>query len=77
MPFALEMDPSVYPSKRGKTASGSSVQFDGVVLPKGTRRSTRSTKANSKKEVNELFKRLGQEFSAISKTCAEIAEAFE
>jgi len=71
------MDPSVYLLKRVKTACGSSVQFDGVVLPKGMRRSTRSTKANLKKEVNKLFERLGQEFSTVLKTCAEIAKAFE
>jgi hypothetical protein len=73
-------------AKRQKTTSGGSahVRFDGVILnkpsqpaPKATRKSTRSTKANSKKGASELFERLGQEFKAISKTCEEISEALE
>jgi hypothetical protein len=62
--------------KRVKTtsASSSNVRFDGVAIPKATRKSTRATKANSKKDVNELFARLAKEFAAVSKTCEEISE---
>jgi hypothetical protein len=65
--------------KRAKTASAgtSRVRFDGVAIPKATRKSTRTTKANSKKDANELFARLGQEFAAVAKTCEELAEAFD
>ena len=62
--------------KRAKTASAGSshVRFDGVHIPRPTRKSTRATKANSKKE---LFARLGKEFSAIAKTCEEISGALD
>jgi hypothetical protein len=67
--------------KRQKMASGSSTQvrFDGIMVPpvKAPRRSTRSAKANSKKDINELFERLGQEFGAVAKTCKDIAETIE
>ncbi|KIM76563.1 hypothetical protein PILCRDRAFT_12622 [Piloderma croceum F 1598] len=65
--------------KRPRTAaaSASRVRFDGVSIPKATRKSTRTTKANSKKDANELFARLGQEFAAVMKTCEELAEAFD
>jgi len=66
-------------SKRVKTTSASSshVRFDGVAVPKPTRKSTRATKANSKKDVNELFARLAKEFAAVSKTCKEISETLD
>jgi hypothetical protein len=38
---------------------------------------THATKANSKKDTNELFAHLGQEFAAIKKTCKELADAFD
>jgi hypothetical protein len=62
--------------KRAKTASGSApqVRFDGIMLPKGTRKSTRTAKASSKKE---LYARLGQEFGAIAKTYEELAESMD
>jgi len=65
--------------KRAKTAfaSASHIRFNGVSIPKPTRKSTRATKANSKKDANELFARLGQEFAAIKKTCEDLAEAFD
>jgi hypothetical protein len=70
-------------SKRQKLASGGSAQvrFDGVMLnkpphpaPRATRKSTRATKANSKKGMRELFEQLGEEFQAVAKTCEEILE---
>jgi hypothetical protein len=70
--------------KRHKAFSGASsqVRFDGIVVPpapviRPTRKSTRTAKANSKKDLRELFERLGQEFGAVAKTCEDIAEAFE
>jgi hypothetical protein len=48
-----------------------------VSIPKATRKSTRATKANSKKDANELFVRLSQEFATIKKTCEELADAFD
>jgi len=82
----IDTEPAQPATKHQKTASGSSsrVRFDGVELhdksnpaPKATRRSTRTTKANSKKEVGELFGQLAKEFQAMSRTCEEIAEAME
>ena len=77
----FDLDPPQPAGKHQKSASGSSsqVRFDGVAVPlaRATRRSVRTTKANSKKDIHELFKRLGQEFGAVAKTCEEIAEAFE
>jgi hypothetical protein len=56
-------------------------RFDGVVLtpnpPQASRYSTRAAKVNSKKDVSELFQRLGQEFQAVTKTLEEIAGALE
>ena len=39
--------------------------------------STHNTEANPKKDVRELFERLGQEYGAVAKTYEELAEAFE
>lgn len=72
-------------SKRQKLGSGRSahVRFDGVILnksqanPRTTRKSTRATRANTKKGVSELFERLGQEFKAVAKTCEEISGALD
>jgi len=65
--------------KHVKTASGSSsqVQFEGIMIPKGMRKSARTTKANSKKDISELLAWLGQEFGAIAKTCEEISESID
>jgi len=65
--------------KRVKTASGSSsqVRFEGITIPKGTRKSARTTKANSKKDASELLARLGREFGAIAKTCEELSESMD
>jgi hypothetical protein len=59
------------PGKCTKNATGSSshVQFDGIVVPKDMRRSVRTTKASSKKDMGKLFAWLGQEFGVIAKTC--------
>ena len=80
--FEGDFDTAPGSSKRQKMASGASAQvrFDGVVVPNNqctrtTRKSTRTTKATSKKDVNGLFAHLGQEFQAIAKTCEDIMEA--
>jgi hypothetical protein len=49
-----------------------------LTVPKATRRSTCSTKANnSKKDISELFRRLGQEFGTITKTFEDMAQTME
>ena len=58
--------------KRAKTASR--VRFDGVSIPRPTRKSTRTTKTTSKKE---LFARLSQEYATISKTYEELSETWD
>src|ERR1700683_5197818 len=77
--------------KHHKSTSGTSsqVQFDGIMVPPGpttpttraARKSMCTAKANSKKDMRELFERLGQEFhttakanEAAAKTCEDIAE---
>src|ERR1700692_142906 len=59
----FDLNPPQPARKRQKSAAGSSsqVRFDGVAVPPArvTRRSARTTKANSKKEIHELFERLG------------------
>ena len=71
-----DTDPVQPAGKRAKTASASTshVRFDGVAVPKATRKSTRVPKASSKKE---LFARLGKEFASISKTCEELSETLD
>jgi hypothetical protein len=82
----VDMEPSQPVGKRLKSAASSSsrVRFDGVEVqgkstppPKSIRRSARSAKANSKKDVGELFGQLAKEYQAISKTCQEIADNIE
>jgi hypothetical protein len=62
--------------KRTKTAtvSSSRVHFDRVAITKPTRKSARTTKTNSKKE---LFARLSQEYATISKTYEELSETWD
>jgi hypothetical protein len=80
--FKGDFDTTPGSSKCQKTASGVSaqVQFDGVVMhnnqcTRATRKSMQTTRVTSKKDINRLFERLGQEFQAIVKTCEDIAEA--
>ena len=79
--------------KRQKSSSGTSqVQFDGIVVPPGptappgraTRKSTRTAKANRKKDLREFFEHLGKELGAAakahkaaSKICKDIAELMD
>ena len=79
---SVDFGPAQPSEKRYKAASGgpSRVRFDSItVLPasRATRNSTRAAKANSKKDIHELFERLGHEFGAVARTCEEIYETFE
>ena len=75
-----DIDTAQPSGKRHKSSSGTSqVRFNGVVVPPGpparaTRKLTCAAKANGKKDMRELFERLGQEFGAVAKTCEDIAE---
>ena len=85
-----DIDTAQPSGKRLKSSSGTSqVRFDGIMVPPGptapparpTRKSTRTAKVNEKKDMRELFERLGQELSAAakaheaaSKICEDIAE---
>jgi hypothetical protein len=78
-----EIDTAQPSGKRHKSSSGTSqVRFDGVMVPpappappaRATRKSTRTAKANGKKDMRELFERLGQELGAAAKTCEDISE---
>lgn len=67
-------------SKRQKTGS-SEVQFSGMDLTpnfaRPTRKSMRTARVTTKQDVGKLFRRLGQEVRAITKTCEEIAGAMD
>ena len=85
-----DVDTAQPSGERHKSSSGTSqVRFDGIMVPAGppapparkTRKSTRTAKVNEKKDMRELFERLGQEFhttakanEAAAKTCEDIAE---
>ena len=73
---ATDADAAQPAGKRAKTASASSsrVRFDGVAITKPTRKSTRTNKPISKKE---LFARLSQEYATISKTYEELSETWD
>jgi hypothetical protein len=81
-PVNIDFNPPPPVIKRQKVAAKSTgrIRFDGVAVDKpspatrATRRSTRATKANPKKE---LFEKLGRELRALGQTCEEIAEAFD
>ena len=64
------------PSKRAQMAAGSS-RFEGVVIPKITRKSTRNTKESLKADMAEMYRRLGCELAAVAKTFDEMAYLME
>jgi len=86
-PINVDFGPTQASGKQQTTvASGSAcVQLDDVTPPpkqqpsaRPTRKSTRITKAVSKKETkSDLFTRLAQEFRALASTCEEIGQALE
>jgi len=65
--------------KSTKTTSSSStpVQFESIIILKATRKSTCSTKDDSRQDINKLFRWLRQEFSVVAKTCEEISQVVE
>lgn len=70
--FDIEIDLLQTSFKRQRTGM-SYVRFDGVVLPNNQIPIRRATK----EKIGGLFKRAGQEFRAIAKTCEEIAMALD
>ena len=75
----LDEDPtstSQPPGKRARMAAGSS-RFEGVVIPKITRKSTRNTKESPKADMAEMYRRLGRELAAVAKTFDEMAYLME
>ena len=56
-------------------------RLDAVTIPWASRKSTRASKStsnfNSKKDIGDLFCRLGQEFEVVTKTFKEITELME
>ena len=76
----LECVPVEGAAKRQKTGP-SPGRLDSVTIPRATRKSTRASKSasnfNSKKDIGDLFCRLGQKFEVVTKTFKEIAELME
>lgn len=68
-------------SSKRQIMGSSQVHFDSIILTpnvaRPTRRSTRTAKVNTRKNVGGLFQRLGQEFRAVAKTYEEIAGAMD
>ena len=75
-PINVDFTPLVGKWAKMTSSIGSTFHFNRVkVTRSATRRSTQITKSDTKKDMGELFKRLGQEFKVILKTCTEILEA--
>jgi hypothetical protein len=79
---SVDFGPAQPSGKRYKAASGgpSQVRFNSITVPpapRALRNSTCAAKANSKKDMHELFEQLGHEFGAVARTCEEISETFE
>ena len=76
----LECIPVEGATKRQKTGPSPS-RLDSVAIPQATRKLTRASKSasnfNSKKDIGDLFRRLGQEFEVVTKTFNKIAELME
>jgi hypothetical protein len=71
----VDFDSAPLTRKHVKSASGGTaqVQFNGVAVPRQTRKSMHA-KAIAKKDVNELFEQLAQEYAALSKTFQALSE---
>ena len=52
-------------------------RFEGVVIPKITRKSTRNTKESPKADMADMYQRLGRELAAVAKTFDEMAYLME
>ena len=76
--FNLECISGEVTAKYQKTGPTHS-QLDAVVIPWATRKLTHASKSTSnfKKDVGDLFHRLGQEFKMVTKTFKKIAEIME
>ena len=75
----LDEDPtstSQPPGKQAQMAAGSS-RFEGVVIPKITRKSTWDTKESPKADMAEMYRRLRHELAAVAKTFDEMAYLME
>ena len=75
----LDEDPtstSQPPGKQARMAAGSS-RFEGVVIPKITRKSTWNTKESPKADMAEMYQRLRRELAAVAKTFDEMAYLME
>jgi hypothetical protein len=75
-PINIDFNTGLPIRKQSKMTSGSTprVQFDGTETPTSTRKSTRSTHSTMKKDLSELFKQLGEEYGAVSKTFDQIVD---
>jgi hypothetical protein len=84
-PGQLELDDEAGASthsvgKRARTSTNSSnVRFDGVVIQKPTRRSTRVAKATTalRNDVAHVCRRIGQELGVVARSFSDFADAFE
>ena len=75
--FDIDFCPKQGSSKHQKKGP-SQARLDGVVLTSwATRTSTCTAKFHSKRDIGELFQRLGQEFKAVRKMFKDIAAAWE
>ena len=50
------------------------VKFDGVVILKATRKSTQMVRGSMKRDMGELYRRLGQELAAVTKTFEDVMD---
>ena len=50
------------------------VKVEEVVVPKATRKSTRTVRGSMKSDMGELYKRLGQELAVVAKTFENIMD---
>ena len=64
------------PGKQARMATGSS-RFEGVVIPKITRKSTQNMKESLEVDMVEMYRRLGRELAAVAKTFNEMAYLME
>ncbi len=85
-PINVDADPPQNIGKRRRTGPSGPrrVVLDSVTLQqklppaaRSTRRSTQNTNANGKKDVSNLFARLGQEFHAIAMTFEQLGEVLD
>ena len=59
--------------KRPKRAKSPTLKVD-MVIPRMTRKSARNEKASSKRDLGELYRRIGQEHAALAKSYDDLAD---